>query len=204
MPTLSAPAADRTAPSAEALIAEARRRRRRRWLAGLVVLALAAAGVAVWTSRLGTGHPASVAPAPRPGSAALMSCSAPHYGALPVWARSGFSPATQAMPQVLGANRDIVAVLWARQDPLQSPPAPGRNNKILWVSRLPDRTGSNLEISARRLVGGREVGPVVRRIVPGGPGPSGIDMPQAGCWQFALRWSGVQDMVALDYAGHSG
>jgi hypothetical protein len=44
-----------------------------------------------------------------------------------------------------------------------SPPVPGRNNKILWVSKVPDLTRSNLEISARRLVGGQEVGPVVRR-----------------------------------------
>jgi hypothetical protein len=85
-----------------------------------------------------------------------------------------------------------------------SPPVPGRNNKILWVSKVPDLTRSNLEISARRLVGGQEVGPVVRRTVAGGPGPSGIDMPQAGCWRFTLRWSGVQDVVALDYAANSG
>jgi hypothetical protein len=204
MPTLSAPAADRSAPPAEALIAEARRRRRRRWLTGLVVLALTVAGAAVWTSRPETGHPARVASVPGSGNAAAMSCSAPSYGALPVWARAGFSPATQAMPHVLGANRDIVAVLWELQDPLMSPPLPGRNNKILWVSRVPDLTGSNLEISARRIVGGQAVGPVVRRTVPGGPAPSVIDMPQAGCWQFTLRWSGRQDVVALDYAGHTG
>ena len=57
------------------------------------------------------------------------------YGPLPVWARAGFHPADVAMPYVLGAHGEIVAVLWARHDPLYSPPKPGRTNKILWVSR---------------------------------------------------------------------
>jgi hypothetical protein len=118
-----------------------------------------------------------------------------------------------AMPYALGARGDIVAVLWARHDPLvngariHAPPTPlvvpappNRNNKILWVSKLPVPAGSTLEITARRLADGTAVGPVQRRTVGGGPGPSIIDMPTAGCWQFTLRWSGHTDTVDLPYA----
>jgi hypothetical protein len=108
-----------------------------------------------------------------------------------------------AMPYVLGTRGDIVAVLWARHDPLVTPAPPGRNNKILWVSRLPVPVGSTLEITARRLIGGAAVGPVQQRTVQGGPGPSLIDMPAAGCWQFTLRWSGHTDTVDLPYAAGS-
>jgi hypothetical protein len=107
------------------------------------------------------------------------------------------------MPYVLGAHGDIIAVLWARHDPLITPTPPGRNNKILWVSKLSGPVGSDLEITARRLTGGTPVGPVQRRTVAGGPGPSLIDMPTAGCWQFTLRWGGHTDTVDLPYAAGS-
>lgn len=204
MPTLLAPAEtghDRGTPEADALIAEARRRRRRRWLAGLAVLSLAIAATTAWRSERGGGHSVRQATSPAARFTAAASCgSAVHDGPLPVWARAGFHPPNLAMPYVLGEHGDIVAVLWARHDPLLSPPAPGRNNKILWVSKLPVRTRGNLQIAARRLVGGTAVGPIVRRAVPGGPGPSGIDMPRVGCWHFALRWSGHRDAVDLAYA----
>lgn len=53
------------------------------------------------------------------------------------------------------------------------------------------------------LLDGTAVGPVQRRTVGGGPGPSIIDMPTAGCWQFTLRWSGHTDTVDLPYAAGS-
>jgi hypothetical protein len=56
---------------------------------------------------------------------------------LPVWARSGFSPADQAMPHVLGGAGNIVAILWASRDAFHSPALQDRSNKILWVSRIP-------------------------------------------------------------------
>jgi hypothetical protein len=101
---------------------------------------------------------------------------------------------------VLGARGDMVAVHWARQDPLVTPVPPDRGNKILWVSKLPLSAGSSLEITARQLTGGTAAGAVQRRTVAGGPGPSLIDMPAAGCWQFTLRWSGHVDTVDLPYA----
>src|SRR5881394_657940 len=67
-------------------------------------------------------------------------------GALPAWARSGFTPPDQPMPYVLGAGGDIVGVLFGQ--PLTAPPRPDRDNKILWVSR-PDSRGGSLRIEAR-------------------------------------------------------
>jgi len=136
--------------------------------------------------------------AARPATADACA-SAVVYGSLPVWARAGFSPPSLAMPYVLGARGDIAAVLWARHDPLVMPTPPGRNNKILWVPKVWDSVGSNLQITAQRLVGGTAVGPVQRRTVAG-VGPSIVDMPTPGCWQFTLRWGRHTDTMDLPYS----
>ena len=39
------------------------------------------------------------------------------------------------------------------------------------------------------MVGARPVGAPVLRRVQGGPGPSIINLPRAGCWRFTLRWA---------------
>jgi hypothetical protein len=211
MPTMVAPeleeaqlastTAGHEVPNTQALIAEARARRRQRWYVGLTVTAVAAVAS---TISLGRGPSEGSAGRPTVGGARLIaatSCAAvASYGPLPVWARGGFHPANMPMPYVLGARRGIVAILWARHNALYSPPKSDRNNKILWVSKFPLTTAANLRITARRLVGGQPVGPVVQRMVAGGPGPSGIDMPRSGCWQFNLRWAGHQDSVDLAYS----
>lgn len=195
------PVAGEPAWSSEALIKEARRRRRRRWIRGTVAVLLAAAGATTWVLLDGpagtprTADTAASRPAPAGGCAPAFA-----YGPLPTWARAGFNPPTMAMPYVLGAHGDIIAVVWARHDPLVTPAPPDRNNKILWVSKTPDPTGANLQITARRLIGGTAAGPAQQRTVTGGPGPSIIDMPAAGCWQFTLRWGGHTDTVDLPYA----
>lgn len=188
---------------AEALIKEARRRRRRRWIRGTGAVLLAAVGATTWVlldGPDGTPRAANVT-ASRPAIA--DACASAVYGPLPTWARAGFTPPSVAMPYVLGARGDIVAVLWARHDPLVTPAPPGRNNKILWVPKVSSPVGAPLEITARRLTGGTAVGPVQRRAVAGGPGPSIIDMPSAGCWQFTLHWGGHTDTVDLPYAAGS-
>jgi hypothetical protein len=194
------------AGEAEALIKEARWRRRRRWLRGTAVVLLAAAGGTTWAllkPSAGAPRAASVTASQPAGASSCASSLA--YGPLPTWARAGFTPPGQPMPYVLGARGGIVAVLWAQHDPLVTPAPPGRTNKILWVSKLPLAPGTSLEITARQLVGGSAVGAVQRRTVLGGPGPSIIDMPRAGCWQFTLRWSDHVDTVALPYAaGQAG
>jgi hypothetical protein len=192
------------AREAEALIKEARRRRRLRWIRGTGAVLLVAAGATTWVlldGPAGTPRAANIT-ASRPATADACA-SAVVYGSLPTWARSGFHPPTMAMPYVLGARGAIAAVLWARHDPLVTPAPANRNNKILWVSKLPVPVGSTLQITARQLIGGTAVGPVQRRTVAGGPGPSIIDMPTAGCWQFTLRWSGQADTVDLPYAAGS-
>jgi hypothetical protein len=191
--------ADQRAPEAEALIKEARQRRRRRWYRGTGAVLLVAVGATTWVLlKPSAGAPRAANVTSSQPVAASSCASAVVYGSLPTWARAGFTPPSVAMPYVLGSRGDIVAVLWARHDPLVTPTPPGRANKILWVSKL--SVGSSLEITARRLIGGASVGAVQRRTVLGGPGPSTIDMPTAGCWQFTLRWAGHVDTVNLPYA----
>jgi hypothetical protein len=196
--------AGQRAPEAEALIKEARQRRRRRWSRGIGAVLLVAVGVTTWVLLKPSAGAPRAANATASRAVAASSCaSAVVYGSLPTWARSGFTPPSVAMPYVLGSRGDIVAVLWAQHDPLVTPTPPNRANKILWVSKLPVAAGSSwssLQITARQLIGGAPVGAVQRRTVLGGPGPSTIDMPTAGCWQFTLRWSGNVDTVNLPYA----
>jgi hypothetical protein len=131
--------------------------------------------------------------------ALAVSCPA-HVGPrlLPVWARAGFSDPRPHIPYVLGAKRSIVAILFAT--PLTSPPSKDHNNKILWVPRVAAAAPSDLRISAQRFVGGRPVGHAIARRVQGGPGPSSVDLPAAGCYRFELRWSGRSDTLWLAYA----
>jgi len=114
-------------------------------------------------------------------------------GPLPEWARAGFSGDGAGVPHVLGREGDILGVLFGGT--LSSPPAPDRSNKILWVSRLPVTAGGSLEITAQ-LDGTTET---VTRTIPGGPGPSGVDLPRPGCWHFTLAWSGHTDAMDLTY-----
>jgi len=36
----------------------------------------------------------------------------------------------------------------------------------------------------------------------GGPGPSIINLPVAGCWRFRLRWSGRTDTIDLRFVAN--
>jgi hypothetical protein len=111
---------------------------------------------------------------------------------LPPWARTGFSDPEPSQPFVLGDRGDIIAILFAQ--PLQAPPAADHNNKILWVPRVWTESGP-LVIDAT-LVG---TAVTARREIDGGPGPSIIDLPQAGCWQLHLRWGKLEDNLRLRY-----
>ena len=99
------------------------------------------------------------------------------------------------MPHVLGAAGNIVAILWADRDALHSPPLPDRSNKILWVSKIPLSAPDALMIRAT-LAGSTRV---VSTSVPGGPGPSIVDLPAPGCWTLHLSWSGHEDELRLRY-----
>ena len=99
------------------------------------------------------------------------------------------------MPHVMGEAGNIVAILWAPRDALHSPPLPDRNNKILWVPRLPLAAPDPLVIRAT-LAGSTRTATLS---VPGGPGPSIINLPAPGCWTLRLSWSGHTDELMLRY-----
>jgi hypothetical protein len=144
---------------------------------------------------------ASGSPAAQPGVA--ESCTgAIEVGPLAAWARVGFDPPGQKVRQVHGSRGQILGVVFA--DPLRAPAKRGYGNKILWLvapgaptaTSAEPGTSGDLRIDAS-LIGGALT---VRRIVPGGPGPSLVDMPRAGCWRFDLSWDGHQDTVVLPYS----
>jgi hypothetical protein len=165
---------------------------------GVVLVPLVAAALLV-AACSGNGHsPARPQPpgTARAGLAAWDGCAGqPPVSPLPLWARSGFSPPDRAMPHVLGEAGNIVAILWADRDALHSPSRPDRGNKILWVSRIPFTAPDPLVITAT-LAGGTRT---VTVSVPGGPGPSTVDLPAPGCWTFRLSWSGHTDELKLRY-----
>ena len=99
------------------------------------------------------------------------------------------------MPHVMGEAGNIVAIWWADRDALHSPALQDRSNKILWVSRIPFVAPNPLVITATLAGGGR----TVTVSVPGGPGPTIIDLPTPGCWTFHLSWSGHTDELTLRY-----
>ncbi len=148
-----------------------------------------------------SGHAPNPAkpPARTSTSAPAMTTSCPSFitpRQLPTWARAGFQPPTTPMPYVMSDRGDIVAILWADHDPLHAPPLANINNKILWVSKMVPGSVTPLRIQAT-LDGTSQT---VTRQVAGGPGPSIIDLPAAGCWSLNLSWSGHQDHLSLRYA----
>jgi hypothetical protein len=116
-------------------------------------------------------------------------------GPLPIWARSGFHPPAQPIGHVMGLEGDIVAILWGGpKSSLFAPPLPNQGNKVLWVSRLPDKLGAPLTIRAT-LNGTHSA--VTRQLSD--VGPSYVDLPASGCWTLDLSWSGHRDQVELWY-----
>jgi hypothetical protein len=138
---------------------------------------------------------AAQASAAQAGAATSDGCTGqPPVSPPPVWARSGFSPADQAMPHAMG-EAGIVAILWASRDVLHSPSLPDRNNKILWVSRIPLVASDPLVIKAT-LAGSTGT---VTASAPGGSGQSIINLPTLSWWRLHLRWSGHTDELKLRY-----
>jgi hypothetical protein len=120
---------------------------------------------------------------------------------IPAWARGGFSEPKPRMRQVLGNGGHIVALVFGY--PLQSPAGAERGNKILWVPREPRASqsagavASPLTIHAQRMQGTVLRGKPVERTVPGGTGPSIIDLPAAGCWRLTLTWKQGDDKLQV-------
>jgi hypothetical protein len=156
----------------------------RRWLVVVVgVAALAVVAVAV------AGRP-------------TRACDpAVDRGVLPEWARAGFSGPEPRLSHVVARDGRLAALLLG--DPLTAPPRQNRSNKILWVSRTPQRAPSDLRLSAQRMDGDRAVGRPVARTVQRGPGPSIVDLPHAGCWRLHASWAGEKDELDLAYVAGS-
>jgi hypothetical protein len=166
--------------------------------ASVAVLITLTAGLLIG---VGIGSPRTRATFPHPAPvnahpAATCVANVPSR-VLPQWARGGFTEVEPRMPYVLGARGDIAAILFG--NPLAAPPRRHLSNKILWVSRVSAASGDPLIVDAR-LDGSQTT---VRRTVPGGPGPSIIDLPQSGCWHLTLTWSQHTDTLDLRYTRQS-
>ena len=140
-------------------------------------------------------QPSAGQPPPVPISpAGANGCAGqPPVSPLPVWARSGFTPPDVAMPHVMGAAGNIVAILWVTPDALHAPALPNRANKILWVSRV----SSPGPMTIRATLAGSTRAATVD--LPDGPGPSYVNMPAPGCWTLHLSWGGHTDQLSLRY-----
>jgi hypothetical protein len=174
--------------------------RRRRQVTGAVA-AVAVVALSTATAAALTGDDEPSPAASDPSGTATSGPAGPCRSAvvntvLPSWARGGFSDPTPSVPHVMGDDGDIVAILFGRT--LHSPPSDEVNNKILWVGTTGADPGGSLEIDAVLAGTSRHVS----REVQGGPGPSTIDLPAAGCWHLELTWGerpDQQDSLDLDY-----
>jgi hypothetical protein len=165
------------------------RRRSRYRRAVLIVPAAAALAVVIVLGTVVLARPAAIDPTASHPSA----CAPVHTGVLPVWARSGFSDPEPVMPFVTSRSGAMLAIIFA--DPLVSPALPNLGNKILWATDTPIY-GDPLVISGR-VEGGTAT---MHATVDGGPGPSIIDVPTAGCWLFDLTWGTHHDTIDILYA----
>ena len=172
----------------DAIESRGRRRRRAQQLGGVAGIA-AVTALAIGVGMVVAGDGSS--PTPPTTSSSCGGDLAPTV--LPEWARGGFSDPEPEMPYVLGENGSIAAILFAQ--PLQSGDSQDAMNKVLWVAKESWEGPTDLVIHAH--LEGSDT--LVKRAVLGGPGPSGIDMPQAGCWQMDLAWADQTDTVWLRY-----
>jgi len=135
--------------------------------------------------------------APAVSSSSAAGCTADYTPqALPAWATAGFTHPDDPMPYVRGDRGEIVAIVWAEHDPVVVPPRTDRNNKILWVARQTPEPGEALRVTAT-LEGTSHT---VERTFDDGPGPSVLDLPEAGCWSMDLAWGDRHDHLRLRYA----
>lgn len=92
----------------------------------------------------------------------------------------------------MGDHGEIVAAIFAH--PLTVSRSDGAANKVLWVAKTAWPVG-DLVIEAR--LEGADIQETRR--VPGGPGPSTIDLPRPGCWRLNLTWPDHSDSMGLAY-----
>jgi hypothetical protein len=143
----------------------------------------------------------SAKPQPAPQAAAVPATPATPCRStvvtdpLPTWARAGFTGDGNGIPHVFSRDGDMLGVLFG--NPLKAPPATDHNNKILWVSKAQLKLGGDNDLLITAKLDG--TGETADRKVTGGPGPSIIDLPRAGCWRLTLRWADYTDEMDLVY-----
>jgi hypothetical protein len=165
---------------------------KRQLAAALATVALSLAAAACSGNPRQQNGQAPQANAPVSPASANGCAGQPPISPLPVWARAGFTPPDAAMPHVMGAAGNIVAILWAKRNALHVPALQDRANKILWVARV-----SSGPMTIRATLAGSTRTATVH--LPDGPGPSYVDMPAPGCWTLHLSWGGRTDDLNLRY-----
>lgn len=171
-------------------VARIRRKRNAYRATGLIGVVAAGALAVMFGGSALRGHTSPTAA----GHPALSCETGVQTSPLPTWARGGFTPPDQSIAHVTGSGGDIVGVFFGD---LHAPALPDQGNKILWVARVAGGPGDpDLKIHAT--LNGSDV--AVDRVVTGGPGPSTIDVPRAGCWTFSLSWSGHHEQVAVPFS----
>jgi len=179
---------------------------------GLLLLCAVAASCATTTPTASSSASGSTSASPAPNASlgasgspteALGPCAPEvRLDVLPEWAREGFNEAEPSALQAVGRSGEILAILFGGT--LYSPPSDEVSNKILWVAKDGTTGPEGLVISAQRMDGTDPLGDPVERIVEGGPGPSTIDLPEAGCWRMSLAWAAEMDSLDLEYVDPAG
>jgi hypothetical protein len=114
------------------------------------------------------------------------------------------TPGPVSLPCGRGAPRHLVG---ARHHisgdvfgwPLRAPPDRDHANKILWRTR--HSGGGDLFVAASLNGSTVRVHRHVEQSMSVGTAmPSIINVPQAGCWTFSLRWGHQRDLVAVRYS----
>jgi hypothetical protein len=158
-----------------------------------LVAGLAGAAVAV---AVGMAVVMAVPPADVDTSSPSACATSVTWAALPEWARTGFTGDGSGTPHVIGADGDLIGVLF-NYPPLYSRD-PTQRTKILWIAGPQDRPGmeplvDGLRITAH-LAGTLSM---IQREVPEGPGPSGVNFPEPGCWIVTATWATYRDVLAI-------
>lgn len=172
------------APADPDLLGSVRQRTGRRWPSPRLVAAAAAVvvGAGALTAVVAVRGDDTATPA-----AAGYSCQdLVKPTLLPPWARTGFSDPEPKAPYVIGKDGGILGVLFGQ--PLTSPVAKDRGNKVLWV--VQENSGP-LRIEGRLAAGDEPV------VIESVTGPSYLDLPSPGCWHLDLTWDGGTDAVDI-------
>jgi hypothetical protein len=174
------------APADPDLLGSVRSRTGRQWPSPRVSAAAAAVVVAAGVVTAGVAVRGDDTATPDPVAYSCPDVVKP--AVVPEWARTGFSDPEPKAPFVIGEDGGIVGILFGQ--PLTSPPAEDRGNKVLWVVR---EDAGPLRIEARRAAGDEPV------VIESVTGPSYLDLPSPGCWHLDLTWGGHTDAVELGF-----